>query len=205
MKWLLSVMLAVLVMPGVADAHDDPVVTVRVMCDGFNILDQDQVLGEISDSAIVHFDGTIQGSREIHAWVQEQMDDDLRIQIDTIGTPRQLPDGYTLQWTASFSRQDWRQQGVQSRQATNTVVIHNGRITEWTATLDSMGAVQNSVSSATMESSSGSRDPGSSASVPLSTESVGMPVIAGVPISLWLAGVVAIVGAAVVGRGALHR
>ncbi len=195
MRWLVAVMIAVLAMPLAAEAHDDPVVTVRVMCDGFNILDPDQVLGEISDTAVVHFDGTVQGSSQIQAWVQKQMDDDLRIQIDTIGTPQKLPDGYNLNWTARLSRQDWRQQGVQSREVNNTVVIHNGRITEWTATLDSGTAAPSADAIPVL--AQGSATPSS----PMDR----MPSVAGVPISLWLAGVVAIVGAVVVARGALRR
>ena len=198
MRLLVALIVAVLAMPAIATAHDDPVLTVRVMCDGFNILDQDQVLGEISDSAVVHFDGSIQGSRQIQAWVQKQMDDDLRIQIDSIGTPQQLPDGYTLNWTAHFSRQDWRQQGVESRQANNMVVIHNGRITEWTATLDS------AVASADASSATAVGVGDNSAGTALQA-SGGMPVVAGVPISLWVAAGIAVVGVVVVGRGAIRR
>jgi len=145
-------------------AHDDPVVTVRVLCDGFNVLDLDQVLGEISDSATLSVDRTVQGSQQIHAWVKEQMDDDLRIQIVDIGTPQQLPDGYTLTWTARFSRQDWRQAGIGTRSASNTVVIHNGRITQWTAALDSgdappIAASASSAASTTSPATSGPTSP----------------------------------------------
>ena len=187
---LLLVLLLILAIPGRALAHDDPVVTVRVMCDGFNVLDMDQVLGELSDSAIVHFDGTVQGSRQIQAWVKQQMDNDLRIQIVEIGTPHQLPDGYTLTWTGRFSRQDWRQQGLETRDVFNTVQIHNGRITEWTATLDA-----------------GSQASTASAVVPAvsPSQTSGMPQVAGVPISLWLAAAVAVVGVTVVARGAIRR
>src|SRR5690349_4135675 len=91
-----------------AAAHDDPVVTVRILCNGFNVLDMDAVLGEISDSATITVDRSVQGRPEIEAWVKEQMDHDLRIEIVDIGIPEKLPDGYTLSWTARFSRQDWR-------------------------------------------------------------------------------------------------
>jgi hypothetical protein len=116
-------------------AHDDPIVTVRVLCNGFNVLDMDAVLGEISDSATIAVDRPVQGSTQIEAWVREQMDRDLRIEITEIGTPEKLADGYSLSWTARFSRQDWRKAGVPSRAATNTVVIRNGRIIQWNGSL----------------------------------------------------------------------
>ena len=113
----------------VALAHDDPIVTVRILCNGFNVLDMDAVLGEISDSATLSVDRPISGGGEIQAWVREQMDHDLRIEIVDIGTPQRLTDGYTLAWTARFSREDWRRAGVSAREVSNAVTIRNGRIT----------------------------------------------------------------------------
>ena len=182
---------SLLTAPSPAMAHDDPVVTVRVLCDGFNVLNMDQVLGEISDSATLNVDGTVQGAQQIQGWVKQQMDDDLRIQIVDIGTPQRLPDGYTLTWTARLSRQDWRKAGIEARQASNTVVIHNGRITEWTAKLD-VGAA-----AAT----------GLAAPASVSTPEVSSPIpyIFGVPVTLVLAGVLALCGGTFVARGALRR
>jgi hypothetical protein len=128
-------LLALAPWPHIAEAHDDPVVTVRVMADGFNSVNMDAVLGELSDSATLKVDRTVQGADQVRAWVREQMDSDLRIEITDIGTPERLPDGYTLNWTARFSRHDWRLQGITARVASNRVVIHNGRITDWTAAL----------------------------------------------------------------------
>ncbi len=122
-----------LVSGGAALAHDDPIVTVRILCNGFNVLDMDAVLGEISDSASLSVDRPVRGSSEIQAWVREQMDHDLRIEIVDIGTPQRLSDGYTLAWTARFSREDWRRSGISAREVTNAVTIRNGRITNWTA------------------------------------------------------------------------
>jgi hypothetical protein len=129
--------LGLLVPSGVALAHDDPIVTVRVLCNGFNVLDMDAVLGEIStSSATLSVDRPVSGATEIEAWVREQMDHDLRIEIVDIGTPQRLADGYTVTWTARFSREDWRRAGVQNREVTSAITIHNGRITEWNASLD---------------------------------------------------------------------
>jgi hypothetical protein len=122
-----------LVLNGVALAHDDPIVTVRILCNGFNVLDMDAVLGELSDSATLSVDRPVRGGTEIQAWVREQMDHDLRIEIVDIGTPQRLTDGYTLAWTARFSREDWRRAGISAREVTNAVTIRNGRITNWTA------------------------------------------------------------------------
>src|SRR5260370_16555492 len=129
---LVAVLMA-LVVNGEALAHDDPIVTVRILCNGVNVLDMDAVLGELSDAASLSVDGPIRGASEIQAWVREQMDHDLRIEIVDIGTPQRLTDGYTLAWTARFSREDWRRAGVSSREVANAVTIRNGRITNWTA------------------------------------------------------------------------
>src|SRR6266851_2245883 len=112
-------LLAALGLSGVALAHDDPIVTVRILCNGFNVLDMDAVLGEISGSATLSVDRPVHGANEIEAWVKEQMDHDLRIEIVDIGTPQRLPDGYTLSWTARFSREDWRRDGITARDVSN--------------------------------------------------------------------------------------
>ena len=175
-----------------AAAHDDPIVTVRVMCNGFNVLDMDAVLGEISDSATLKVDRTVQGRSQIQAWVKEQMDKDLRIEIVDIGTPQKLSDGYTLTWTARLSRQDWRTEGMQARQAANTIVIHNGRITEWTAALDSA-------------SSTADVSAPRAAANPISEPTGTLAEVFGIPITLVAALFVAVGGASFILRGALRR
>lgn len=165
--------LALLAMHGVASAHDDPIVTVRVMCNGFNVLDIDAVLGEISDTANLSVDRPVHGVSEIEAWVKEQMDHDLRIEIMDIGSPQRLPDGYTLTWTARFSRADWRQAGIGSREVTNAITIHNGRITDWNASFASPGgeAPQTQPSSPAIDQPS---------------VNSGIPELLGVPVTLLL-------------------
>jgi hypothetical protein len=179
---LLPLLLAglTLLVPGLALAHDDPIVTVRVLCNGFNVLDMDAVLGEISTTATLSVDRPVRGPTEIEAWVREQMDHDLRIEIVDIGVPQRLSDGYTVSWTARFSREDWRRDGVPVREVTNAIVIHNGRITDWNAsfTADAM--------------------PPSTAASPVAASapavSSGPPELFGLPISLVLAIVVLALG-----------
>jgi hypothetical protein len=191
MRWLLLLGLFALA-PRTAAAHDDPIVTIRVMCNGFNVLDMDAVLGEISDSATLRVDRTVQGAYQIQAWVKEQMDEDLRIEIVDMGTPQKLPDGYTLNWTARLSRQDWRSAGVGTRKASNTVVIHNGRITEWTSALDS--------------GETGSSQAAAPQSVSVPTQTGGrVPEMFGVPLTLLLAAFVAVGGASFILRRAFRR
>jgi hypothetical protein len=179
-------LLALFGMPGYAAAHDDPVLTVRVMCNGFNVLDIDGVLGEISDSATVTVDRTVRGRDEIEPWVKEQMDNDLRIEIVEISAPRQVPEGYTVSWTARFSRQDWRRAGVAARQASNTVVIHNGRITEWTASLD-----------ADISGADAAAAP--SVGTPVAPEPGGLPDLFGIPMTLVFAVAATVVAASLIG------
>jgi hypothetical protein len=54
--------------------------------------------------------------------------------------PEQIQDGYTLTWTARWSRDDWRRAGVPARETTERVTIQNGRITRWTSSVDSAEA-----------------------------------------------------------------
>jgi hypothetical protein len=161
--------------PGLALAHDDPVVTVRILCNGFNVLDMDAVLGEISDSATLSVDRPVRGAKEIEAWVKEQMDRDLRIEIVDIGSPQRLSDGYTLAWTARFSREDWRRAGIAAQSVTNAVTIHNGRITDWNASLAPLSAGA-SPSQPVPQSAT--------TTVPVST---GVPEVLGVPVTLLVA------------------
>jgi hypothetical protein len=174
-RFLLSAALSLfmaLVSRGVVLAHDDPIVTVRILCNGFNSLDMDAVLGEISDSASLNVDRPVHGSGEIQGWVREQMDHDLRIEIVDIGTPQRLTDGYTLAWTARFSREDWRRDGVPSRSVSNAVTIRNGRITNWTASTSDAATP----SAAAPALSAASNAPQSS----------GQPELFGVPLTLIL-------------------
>jgi hypothetical protein len=183
-RLLLAVLIA-LVVNGEALAHDDPIVTVRILCNGFNVLDMDAVLGELSDSASLSVDRPIRGASEIQAWVREQMDHDLRIEIVDIGTPQRLTDGYTLAWTARFSREDWRRAGVSSREVSNAVTIRNGRITNWTASTADAPA-----------SSAPAPALAAAPNVSAAPNSGAVPELFGVPATLLLA-VVVVVGAGV--------
>src|ERR1700730_13516455 len=117
--FLAAFVTAALVLPGQAAlAHDDPIVTVRVLSNGFNVLDMDAVLGEIADTATLSVDRPVRGRAEIEPWVKDQMNHDLRIEIVDIGTPQRLADGYTLSWIARFSREDWRRDGIAAREVT---------------------------------------------------------------------------------------
>ncbi len=189
--WLILIAL-ISVAPQTAVAHDDPIVTVRVLCNGFNVLDMDAVLGEVSDSATLTMDRSVSGSALIRAWVKEQMDADLRIEIVDIGTPQRLPDGYTLKWTGRFSRQDWRRAGMPSRQVSNTVVIHNGRITEWTALLDAAAEPPSALAAPSLVTASPPGD-------------TGFPELFGIPVTLLVAAAVAVGGGLLLLRSALRR
>jgi hypothetical protein len=179
MRRLLPLLLAALTLaqPGMALAHDDPLVTVRVLCNGFNVLDMDAVLGEIADTATLSVDRPVRGGKEIEAWVKEQMDHDLRIEIVDIGAPQRLSDGYTLLWTARFSREDWRRSGITARNVTSAVTIHNGRITEWSAALGPVGTD----APPSQEVPTG---PSAASAAPPST---GVPELIGVPVTLLVA------------------
>jgi len=181
---LFGSLLALVCLPLDAAAHDDPIVTVRVMCDGFNRLDMDAVLGEFSDAPTVKLVGGVRGATQIEDWVQQQMDEDLRIEILDIGAPQKLSDGYALTWTGRFSRQDWRNAGIPSRVVSNTVVIHNGRITEWTADATDTSAPSPTLAPAAIQLSNDQAD--------------SMREVFGIPISLVLAAAVAVVGIAAV-------
>lgn len=137
MRWRPSLLLlsVLALVPAAAAAHDDPVLTVRVMCDGFTVLDPGQVRGEIADNATLSVDRSVQGSQQIDAWIDDEMAHDLRIQVLDIRPPEQLQDGYAVTWTARWSRDDWRRAGQPARETTEQVVIHNGRITRWTSSL----------------------------------------------------------------------
>ena len=182
-------LVSALVLDGVALAHDDPIVTVRILCNGFNVLDMDAVLGEISDSATLSVDRPVYGGTEIQAWVREQMDHDLRIEIVDIGTPQRLTDGYTLAWTARFSRDDWRRAGISAREVANAVTIRNGRITNWTAS--------------TADAPAPSAQPPALAAAPnvsAAPQGNGVPEFFGVPLTLLLAIVVVALGGVLLTR-----
>jgi hypothetical protein len=155
----------------------------------------DAVMGEIADTATLTVDRQVHGANEIEAWVTEQMDHDLRIEIVDIGTPQRLSDGYTLNWTARFSRQDWRQAGIGTREVTNTVTIHNGRITDWTASLALPAAAGGGGVSAPT-----SVDP----SLVDSRSASGFPELFGIPVTLLLAGGLVVIAASFVVTGRLR-
>jgi hypothetical protein len=135
----------------------------------------------------LNVDRPIRGASEIQDWVREQMDHDLRIEIVDIGTPQKLADGYTLAWTARFSREDWRRAGVSSREVSNAITIRNGRITNWTASTAASSAPASSAPAPALAAA-----PNVSAAPP----SGGVPELFGVPLTLLLAiAVLAVAGA----------
>jgi hypothetical protein len=132
---LLVVLLGVVVTPpSSALAHDDPILTVRILCSGLTDGQVDIAMGEIDDNATVVVDRQLQGRQQIQAWMVEQLTQNLRIEVVDIH-PTPVPDGYAVTWTTRMFREDWRKAGVAMRQTTEQAMIHNGRITRWTSSL----------------------------------------------------------------------
>ena len=188
---------ALALVPAPAAAHDDPVVTVRVMCDGFTVLDPSQVRGEIADNATLSVDRSVRGSQQIDAWIDDEMAHDLRIQVLDIRPPEQLQDGYTVTWTGRWSRDDWPRAGQSARETTEKVVIHNGRITRWTSSL----AAAQSISGGAVSGAASTTGLGEGVT-PIDTGSDG-PIMP--PPSLVAAAGVALVGLGLAVRGLVRR
>jgi hypothetical protein len=127
-------LLGVLATPGGVLAHDDPILTVRVLCSGLTDGQVDTAMGEIDDNATVLVDRPLVGRQQIEAWMAEQLAQNLRIEVVDIQTT-QLPDGYAVTWTTHMFREDWRKAGVAMRPTTEQATIRNGRITRWTSSL----------------------------------------------------------------------
>jgi hypothetical protein len=166
---LLLALLGVLAAPSGALAHDDPILTVRVLCSGLTDGQVDIAMGEIDDNATVLVDRPLVGRQQIQAWMVEQLAQNLRIEVVDIQTT-QVPDGYAVTWTTHMFREDWRKAGVAMRPTTEQATIHNGRITRWTSSLAT-------------ELAPGVALPAvNTADVPESPASAG-PIVAGVPLS----------------------
>jgi hypothetical protein len=131
---LILALLGVAATPSAALGHDDPILTVRVLCSGLTDGQVDIAMGEIDDNASVLVDRPLQGRDQIHAWMVEQLAQNLRIEVVDV-QPTQVPDGYAVTWTTRMFREDWRKAGVAMRQTTEHATIHNGRITRWTSSL----------------------------------------------------------------------
>jgi hypothetical protein len=181
---LLVALLGALASPSAARAHDDPILTVRVLCAGLTDGQVDTAMGEIDDNATVLVDRPLVGRQQIQAWMVQQLALNLRIEVVDV-RPTPVADGYSVTWTTRMFREDWRQAGVAMRQTTEQATIRNGRITRWTSSLAT-------------ELAPGVTLP-ANASVPLSEPSGG-PLVGGVPLSeipvtlLALVGLLALAG-----------
>jgi hypothetical protein len=164
---ILVLLLGVVVTPNGALAHDDPILTVRILCSGLTDGQVDIAMGEIDDNATVLVDRPLVGRQQIQAWMVEQLAQNLRIEVVDI-QPKQVQDGYAVTWTTRMFREDWRKAGVAMRQTTEQATIHNGRITRWTSSLAT-------------ELAPGAALPASEGA-PASQPSSG-PLVAGVPLS----------------------
>ena len=131
---ILVLLLGVLATPSGVLAHDDPILTVRILCSGLTDGQVDIAMGEIDDNATVLVDRPLVGREQIQAWMVEQLAQNLRIEVVDI-QPMPVPDGYAVTWTTRMFREDWRKAGVAMRQTTEQATIHNGRITRWTSSL----------------------------------------------------------------------
>jgi hypothetical protein len=114
-----------------AEAHDDPILTAKILCSALTAQDHQAVFGELDDSASIQFDRPVRGRQQAQAWVDEQFAHNLHCQVDEIQTVERSSAANTITWTATFSRDDW---GGANRTLTERLVIVNARITEWTST-----------------------------------------------------------------------
>ena len=165
---ILVLLLGVLATPSGVLAHDDPILTVRILCSGLTDGQVDIAMGEIDDNATVLVDRPLVGREQIQAWMVEQLAQNLRIEVVDI-QPKPEPDGYAVTWTTRMFREDWRKAGVAMRQTTEQATIHNGRITRWTSSLATELAPGVALPA---------NNEGASASRPTSG-----PLVAGVPLS----------------------
>jgi hypothetical protein len=198
---ILIVALLLALLPGSAAAHDDPVLTVRVLCDGITNGQIDQAMGELDDNASILVDRPVRGREQIIAWIQQQLVLNLRIEVVDV-QPQQVGDGYEVTWTTRMYREDWRKAGVPVRQTTEHATIHNGRITQWTSSLAS--TLVNGGGGAQAASAASSRAQAASAAAPRAAtaddRSFG-PSIGGVPLSRVPIGLVGLAAMVVLGVG----
>jgi hypothetical protein len=188
-------------------AHDDPVLTVRVLCQGLTDGQIDTAMGEVDDNARINVDRPVNGRQQIIDWMQQQLSLNLRIEVVDV-TPTQTADGYEVTWTTHMYREDWRKAGVPMRQTTEHASIHNGRITQWTSSLASQAAVPGTGAAAQQRANAqqpanaaaNSQQPANAAAATSRTtaEAVG-PTLGGVPLSqvpIGIIGLVLLLGAA---------
>ncbi|MGI9145107.1 MAG: hypothetical protein ACR2IK_00910 [Chloroflexota bacterium] len=174
---LLLALFGGLMSPAGAQAHDDPILTVRILCSGLTDGQIDTAMGEIDDNATVLVDRPLVGRAQIQAWMVEQLAQNLRIEVVQV-QPTQVADGYAVTWTTHMFREDWRKAGVGMRQTTEQATIRNGRITHWTSSLAT-------------ELAPGVSLPANEGA-PLAPTSAG-PLVAGVPVSEIPAGLLGLV------------
>jgi hypothetical protein len=117
-------------------AHDDPILTVRILASGLTNGQIDAAMGEVDDNAMILVDRPVVGRQQVQAWMEDQLRQNLRIEVVDI-QPTQLADGYSVTWTTRMYREDWRRAGVSVRSTTEQSTIHNGRVTRWTSSLAS--------------------------------------------------------------------
>jgi hypothetical protein len=131
---LLAAIVVLAILPRGALAHDDPVLTVRVLAQGLTDGQIDTAMGEVDDNATILVDRQVTGRAQIIAWMQQQLQLNLRIEVVDV-QPTQTADGYDVTWTTHMFREDWRKAGIAMRPTTEHASIHNGRITRWTSSL----------------------------------------------------------------------
>ncbi|MDQ6672809.1 MAG: hypothetical protein M3069_19040 [Chloroflexota bacterium] len=127
-------LMSVLATHDAALAHDDPILTVRILCSSLTDGQIDAAMGEVDDNAVVLVDRPLVGRGQIQAWMVEQMAQNLRIEVVDV-RPTPSAGGYAVTWTTRMFREDWRKAGIAMRQTTEQATIHNGRITQWTSSL----------------------------------------------------------------------
>ena len=179
--------------PAPAAAHDDPILTVRVLCQGITDGQVDTAMGELDDNATVLVDRPLQGRDQIRAWIEQQLVQNLRIEVIDV-TPTQVGDGYQVTWTTRMYREDWRKAGVPVRQTTEQATIHNGRITRWTSSLASALAAEGNAQAASAAQAA-------AAPVTSSTNAGFGPSVGGVPLSQVPLGLLGLAGMLVLGGG----
>jgi len=185
--------LVALLVPASAFAHDDPVLTIRVLSQGITDGQIDTAMGEVDDNAMINVDKPVAGREEIIAWIQHQLTLNLRIEVFDI-TPTQTADGYDVTWTTHMYREDWRKAGVPMRQTTEHASIHNGRVTQWTSSLGTQLASAsgaNAPQPANARQSSAAQQP--AAAAPTTSGRAAGPSIGGVPVSQIPVGIIALV------------
>jgi hypothetical protein len=187
-------------LPTPALAHDDPVLTVRVLSQGITDGQIDTAMGELDDNATIDVDTPVSGRQQIIAWIQQQLTLNLRIEVIDI-TPTQTADGYDVTWTTHMYREDWRKAGVPMRQTTEHASIHNGRVTQWTSSLATQlasgGAAANARQASNAPAATGGRagvpSAAGGANVASRPTVASGPRVAGVPLSDIPIGLVALV------------